>query len=126
MIFRQCQLDSLGPLISAINIYFIALFFSRRFRADYDKPMFRHCVTSWSDVKVGAKLSGSVTNVTHFGAFVNIGVGRDGLIHTSAMRRHLLPPGKTALELGDRVETRVISMELDRQRIGLELVGLIR
>jgi uncharacterized protein len=80
---------------------------------------------SLEDVSVGTRLSGSVTNVTHFGAFVNVGVGRDGLIHVSAIRRNLLPPGRTCLELGDRVETRVVSVELDRKRIGLELVGMI-
>lgn len=94
------------------------------FLTDFEKPLFRRLVTSLNDVKVGACLSGSVTNVTHFGAFVDVGVGRDGLIHVSAIRRHLLPSGRTGLELGDRVETRVSSIELSRQRLGLELINV--
>lgn len=72
-----------------------------------------------SDLKSGTVLTGRVTNMTHFGAFVDIGVGQNGLIHVSNMR----PPLKhnENLGLGDHVEVMVISIEAERNRIGLKL-----
>lgn len=68
-----------------------------------------------SDLRSGSELTGRVTNVTHFGAFVDIGVGINGLIHCSKMGRY----GKVGV--GDHVEVKVESIDLDRRRIGLLL-----
>ena len=76
------------------------------------------------DLKVGSVLTGRVTNTTHFGAFVDIGVGRDALVHVSKMPRNLLN-GKTMLELGDRVEVTVLNIEMERKRIQLGLKKLL-
>lgn len=73
------------------------------------------------DVKVNATLTGWVKNVCHFGAFVDVGVGKDALIHSSQMRN--LPPGR-ALRIGDQVEVQVMSVEKERGRIGLRLEKL--
>lgn len=59
---------------------------------------------------------GRVQNVTHFGSFVDIGVGRDGLIPASKLR-------STKLQFGERVEVRVIQLEVERKRITLDLVN---
>jgi transcriptional accessory protein Tex/SPT6 len=53
--------------------------------AEFEQPLFKQSVTSLSDLRRGAVVTGKVTNVTHFGAFVDIGVGQDGLIHSSRM-----------------------------------------
>ena len=92
---------------------------------DYRKPLFRRGVTSLSETRVGDYLTGSVTNVTHFGAFVDVGVGRDGLIHSSAISTQLLPPNRQSLEIGDHVEVRVKSIDDSRRRIELSLVRLL-
>jgi len=68
---------------------------------------------------------GRVTNVTHFGAFVDVGVGHNGLIHTSAIPPRLLPPWRQSLEVGDHVEVTVKSIDVTRHRIGLLLVRLL-
>ena len=67
-----------------------------------------------NSLKIGTVLTGKITNVTHFGAFVDIGVGHNGLIHVSKMRN-------TMLNLGDKVSVKVISLELSKKRIGLEI-----
>lgn len=80
-------------------------------------------MTSISDLKPGTLLTGRVTNVTHFGAFVDIGVGQNGLIHVSKMRPPLTP-GQN-LGLGDHVEVCVLSVEAAKNRIGLQLKKLL-
>jgi transcriptional accessory protein Tex/SPT6 len=77
-------------------------------------------MTSMSDLKPGSILTGRVTNVTHFGAFVDVGVGRDGLIHVSKMRPPLAH--NQNLALGDHVETMVVTVEADKKRISLKLM----
>ncbi|XP_062589033.1 S1 RNA-binding domain-containing protein 1-like [Saccostrea cucullata] len=83
-------------------------------REKHTKPLFKEGIRDIASLKEGTALTGKVTNVTHFGAFVDIGVGRDGLIHNSNMRR-------TELQLGYRVEVRVISIDRTTNRIGLSL-----
>lgn len=85
-------------------------------RDDYEKPLFRSSVRSISDLKVGSVVSGKVTNVTHFGAFVDIGVGTDGLIYFNQASG-----SQSSLQLGNLVETCVKSLDLERGRISLTL-----
>ncbi|KAK7490172.1 hypothetical protein BaRGS_00018517 [Batillaria attramentaria] len=89
------------------------------FRSDFQKPLFKKGMTSISDLKPGTLLTGRVTNMTHFGAFVDIGVGQNGLIHVSKMRPPLRP--NENLGLGDHVEVTVLSVEAAKNRIGLQL-----
>ncbi|GFS19498.1 S1 RNA-binding domain-containing protein 1, partial [Elysia marginata] len=89
-------------------------------REGSQKPLFKQDIISASDLRPGSELTGRVLNVTHFGAFVDIGVKINGLIHNSKMGRH----GKLAV--GDRVEVKVESIDLDRQRIGLVLQNVNR
>jgi uncharacterized protein len=62
--------------------------------------------------------TGRVQNVTHFGVFVDIGVGHDGLIPQSRLR-------SSRLQLGDRIEVKVFSVDIDRRRITLDLVRVL-
>ncbi|XP_059086152.1 S1 RNA-binding domain-containing protein 1-like isoform X1 [Tigriopus californicus] len=85
-------------------------------RDTMDKPVFKTGVRSVQDLKVGAQLQGVVSNVTNFGAFVDIGVSRNGLIHQSQMM-------KKELALGQKVTVMVLSVEPERGRIGLKLLA---
>lgn len=87
-------------------------------RSQFEKPLFRKGVTSIDDLVLGTKLTGTVRNVTGFGAFVDAGIGSDGLIHTSKM-------GGMHLELGNIVEVSVIAIEKARNRVGFMLEKLI-
>lgn len=91
---------------------------------EFEKPLFKQGMTSMEDLKIGSLLTGRVENCTHFGAFVDIGVGRSGLIHTSNMNWRVMN-GKRSLELGDRVEVAIMSVELSSQRISLKLNKLL-
>ncbi|KAL8619606.1 hypothetical protein ACOMHN_019662 [Nucella lapillus] len=93
------------------------------FRSDFQKPLFKKGMTSVADLKPGSVLTGRVTNVTHFGAFVDIGVGDNGLIHVSKMRPPLAHDQN--LSLGDHVEVMVMSVEAAKNRIGLQLKRLL-
>lgn len=82
------------------------------------EPIFKKELTSVNDLKSGTVLTGKVANVTHFGCFVDIGVGFNGLIHCSKYRG-------LNIALGNRIEAKVISVEVERKRIGLEAVRLL-
>lgn len=85
-------------------------------RQDAPQPMLRSDVLSMEDLSTGMRLMGTVRNVVDFGAFVDIGVKQDGLLHRSQM-----PPG-TLLQVGDVIEVEVQRVEMERGRIGLGLV----
>ncbi|XP_017882587.1 S1 RNA-binding domain-containing protein 1 [Ceratina calcarata] len=79
-------------------------------------PLFRKSMFSINDVVVGTSLTGAVRNVTHFGAFVDIGCGRDGLIPTKWLKN-------TTVSISQRVEVKVLSVDIERGRISLELIN---
>lgn len=83
---------------------------------------FDHDIRSIEDLKTGMELPGIVTNITAFGAFVDIGIKQNGLIHASQMGvRGMADPSKI-LKLHQQVKVTVISVDLDRSRIGLSLL----
>lgn len=85
------------------------------YRDDIGKvPQFKSSIQKMSDLRVGELLTGVITNVTHFGLFVDIGVEKDALIHVSKLNNH--KPG-----IGCRVEVKVLSLDIGRQRINLNL-----
>lgn len=84
-------------------------------RSKLNQPLFRNSVRHIDDLTVGTILSGVVRNITHFGSFVDVGVGKAGLIHVTRMKKDL--------HIGQRVEVKVVNIELARQRIGLELMS---
>lgn len=90
----------------------------RDYRTDLDRrPLFKQGLTSMADLREGTVVSGAITNQTHFGCFVDIGVEKDGLIHVSQM-------GGKKPSIGDRVEASVTQIDVARGRIQLKLLCL--
>jgi protein Tex len=88
-------------------------------RASFEPPAFRADVRTLEDLRVGMELEGVVTNVTAFGAFVDVGVHQDGLVHVSRLSdRFVKDPGEVA-KVGQRVKVHVIEVDLERKRIAL-------
>lgn len=93
-------------------------------REDLPQPVLRHDLLNIEDLAVGMKLDGTVTNVAAFGAFVDIGLHENGLVHVSKMsRRHVTDPLKI-VHVGQVVRVKVISLDLARKRIGLSMKGV--
>jgi protein Tex len=88
-------------------------------RATFEKPAFRDDVTEIEHVKEGMVLEGIVTNVTAFGAFVDIGVHQDGLIHVSELSNRFIKEPSEVVKAGDRLKVRVLSVDKVRRRISL-------
>ena len=88
-------------------------------RATFEPPKFREDVTKIEDVKEGMKLEGVVTNVTAFGAFVDIGVHQDGLIHVSELSDNFVSDPAAVVKAGDRLNVTVIGVDRVRGRISL-------
>ncbi|MGN0833205.1 MAG: Tex family protein [Kiritimatiellia bacterium] len=88
-------------------------------RKTFEPPKFRDDVTKIEDVKEGMKLEGVVTNVTAFGAFVDIGVHQDGLIHLSELSDAYVSDPASVVKAGDRLQVTVIGVDRARQRISL-------
>ena len=88
-------------------------------RKVFEPPKFREDVTKIEDVKEGMKLEGVVTNVTAFGAFVDIGVHQDGLIHLSELSNNYVSDPASVVKAGDRLQVTVIGVDRARQRIAL-------
>ncbi|MDE0828616.1 MAG: Tex family protein [Vicinamibacterales bacterium] len=88
-------------------------------RREFEPMRFADGVTSIDDVERGMRLEGVVTNVTHFGAFVDIGVHQDGLIHVSELDTRFVKDPTTVVKVGDRVQVEVLDIDPRRRRIGL-------
>ncbi|XP_077540757.1 S1 RNA-binding domain-containing protein 1 isoform X2 [Haemaphysalis longicornis] len=108
----------LGGTIATMQLIIDALQHSVEYdiRSEQHQPLFKSGVLSMAEVHEGLELTGKVKNCTNFGAFVDIGVGRDGLIHSSQMNGQ-------QVSLGDRVTVRVVSIDKARGRISLRLVS---
>jgi uncharacterized protein len=83
--------------------------------------VFKEGVETLKDLKRGMILEGTVTNVAAFGAFVDIGVHQDGLVHISAMSRTFIKDPREVVKSGDIVKVKVLDVEVDRKRIALTL-----
>jgi len=88
-------------------------------RAVFEPPKFREDVTKIEDVKEGMKLEGVVTNVTAFGAFVDIGIHQDGLVHLSELSDNYVTDAASIVKAGDRLQVTVIGVDRARGRISL-------
>jgi len=91
-------------------------------REELEKPILKTDVLSMEDLSKGMELEGTVRNVVDFGAFVDIGVKQDGLIHKSKMGRRVRDPLEV-LSVGQIVKVRVLEVDTKRMRIGLELLS---
>ncbi len=88
-------------------------------RATFEAPKFLDDVTAIEHVKPGMALEGVVTNVTAFGAFVDIGVHQDGLIHVSQLADRFIRDPAEVVKAGDRIKVKVLEVDLARKRISL-------
>ncbi len=91
-------------------------------RDDMPKPILRNDVLSMDDLSEGMVLKGTVRNVVDFGAFVDIGVKQDGLVHLSRMAKQFVKNPLDIVKVGDIVEVKVITIDRERGRIGLSMV----
>ena len=93
-------------------------------REDMPKPILRSDVLDMKDLKEGMILKGTVRNVIDFGAFVDIGVHQDGLVHISQISDKYIKHPLEAVSVGDVVDVKVISVDLKKKRIGLSMRGI--
>ena len=91
-------------------------------RDEMQKPILRTDVMEMEDLKEGMILKGTVRNVIDFGAFVDIGVHQDGLVHISKLSKKFIKHPLEAVSVGDIVEVRVDSVDLKKKRISLSMV----
>ncbi|HET6763142.1 MAG TPA: Tex family protein [Longimicrobiaceae bacterium] len=90
-------------------------------REAFEAPAFRDDVKEIADLKEGMTLQGTVTNVVAFGAFVDVGVHQDGLVHVSELSNKFVQDPTTIVKVGDRVNVRVMSVDVKRNRIALSM-----
>jgi uncharacterized protein len=90
-------------------------------RDAFEAPAFRDDVKEVADLKEGMTLQGTVTNVVAFGAFVDVGVHQDGLVHVSELSNKFVQDPTTVVKVGDRVNVRVLSVDVARNRIALSM-----
>lgn len=90
-------------------------------RPEFKTATFKEGVHKVSDLNPGMVLEGTVTNVAAFGAFVDVGVHQDGLVHVSAMSHQFVSDPHEVVRSGQVVKVKVMEVDVDRQRIGLSL-----
>ena len=91
-------------------------------REEMPAPVLRSDVLSMEDLKPGLKLKGTVRNIVDFGAFVDIGVHQDGLVHISKMSRKYIKHPLEVVRVGDVVEVTVLGVDAAKKRISLSMV----
>lgn len=90
-------------------------------RDQFEVISFTDGVNEMSDLKEGMSLPGVVTNITKFGAFVDVGVHQDGLVHVSHLSNSFVSDPAQAVKLGQKVQVRVLEVDLPRKRISLSM-----
>ncbi|MDD2048883.1 Tex family protein [Pseudomonas putida] len=90
-------------------------------RPEFKTAEFQEGVEDLKDLQLGMILEGVVTNVTNFGAFVDIGVHQDGLVHISALSEKFIKDPREAVKAGDVVKVKVMEVDIPRKRVGLSM-----
>ncbi|WP_321864937.1 S1 RNA-binding domain-containing protein, partial [Pseudomonas paraveronii] len=90
-------------------------------RPGFKTAEFQDGVEDLKDLQLGMILDGVVTNVTNFGAFVDIGVHQDGLVHISALSEKLIKDPRETVKAGDVVKVKVMEVDIPRKRVGLSM-----
>jgi protein Tex len=93
-------------------------------RDKFVAPNFLESVRTIDDVQTGMVLEGAVTNVTKFGAFVDVGVHQDGLVHISELSNRFIKDPSEAVKAGQIVKVKVLSVDTKAKRIGLSIKAL--
>src|SRR5205814_8376342 len=94
-------------------------------RDKFAVPKFREDVKDIADLKEGMELEGTVTNVTNFGAFVDLGVHQDGLVHISELSHKYIQDARQAVKVGDIVKVKVIGVDSAMKRISLSMKAIM-
>ena len=92
-------------------------------RQEYEPFSFAEGINKMEDLSVGTKLSGIITNVTAFGAFVDIGVHQDGLVHISNLANKFVSNPADEVKVQQQVWVTVLEVDLERKRVGLSMKG---
>lgn len=90
-------------------------------RQSFEAFEFDKDIRTIEDLKLGMTLNGVVTNITAFGAFVDIGVHQDGLVHISQMADHYIKDPNEVVRLNQRVRVKVLDVDVNRKRISLSM-----
>lgn len=90
-------------------------------REEMPKPILRSDVLKLEDLTEGMVLNGTVRNVIDFGAFIDIGVKHDGLVHISEMSNKYIKHPSELVAVGDIVKVKVIKIDRERQKVGLSM-----
>jgi len=93
-------------------------------RPAFEAPTLRDDVTSIDDLREGMTLEGRVSNVTNFGAFVDLGVKRDGLVHVSQLTHRWIDDPREVVRVGQIVQVLVTEVDRKRERIALSMKAL--
>ena len=88
------------------------------------KPILRSDVLSFDDLKEGQLLTGTVRNITDFGAFVDIGVKHDGLVHLSELSDKFIKTPSDVVAIGDVVQVKVIEIDREKQKVKLSMKNI--
>ncbi|OQY30416.1 MAG: RNA-binding transcriptional accessory protein [Candidatus Cloacimonetes bacterium 4572_55] len=94
-------------------------------RAEFRYASFKEGVTEMKDLKEGMILEGTVTNVTNFGAFIDVGVKQDGLVHISQLANFFVKDPREVVDLGDVVKVKILAVNQEQKRINLSMKALI-
>jgi uncharacterized protein len=94
-------------------------------REQFVAPQFRADLKEISDLQPGMILEGTVTNVTNFGAFVDVGVHQDGLVHVSELSNRFIKDPNDAVKVGQIVKVKVMTVDAKAKRIGLSIKALM-
>ncbi|XP_017484179.1 PREDICTED: S1 RNA-binding domain-containing protein 1 isoform X2 [Rhagoletis zephyria] len=122
----QCDMEELAEDFNIpkerLDVVLMALQreLTQDYRAEFAKrPLFKQGLTRITELSEGDVLTGAISNITHFGAFLDVGVECNALLHISKMRN-------TELTVGDRVTVSIIQIDIPRKRIGVQLEDMIK
>ncbi len=121
--FQAFQCEGAGPLtLAAIRDALLAP--QQDPRPRFKAPKLVEGISSIQDLQEGAELEGVVTNVTNFGAFVDVGVQQDGLVHLSELSNHFVKDPREIVNVGDVVRIKVLAVDKQQPRISLSMKAL--
>ena len=127
VIDKKSLSDELGIGLETLELIFAGLTKPGRDpREEVDPPILRSDVLSMEDIQVGMELQGTIRNVVDFGAFVDIGVKQDGLVHISRMKKGFVKHPSDVVAVGDIVTVWVIEIDSKKGRVGLSMLPPIQ
>ena len=95
---------------------------NRDYRDDYEMPLLKSDILTIDNLKIGMKLEGTVRNVVDFGAFIDIGLHSDGLVHISKITNKYIKHPSEVLSVGDIVTCYVIDINKEKEKVSLSLI----